>query len=202
VEGGREEASSTKGNAVPSAPLDFGQEAVGAKLSDQATDASATAMGFFGVGRWGAPELALKVVVGESVDEMGAGDDGLEEVGVCARDGVETGEVLTVLDTRTAEGVELCDGGRGGLDLGKGIEIAAVDGLTDLDVAPEVVDALTHAHPAATATSTPIVFEAKDPEVGRVVDHGFDPQDAPLVVELEPVLANAVLDTAPLGTSG
>ena len=52
------------------------------------------------------------------------------------------------------------------------------------------------------ATTTTIRFEAQDPEIGRVVDHGLDSQHAPLIVELEPVLANAVLDTAPLRTSG
>jgi hypothetical protein len=89
------------------------------------------------------------------------------------------------LEARTAERVELFDGGSGGGDHGEGIEIATVDGLTDLDVPPEIVDSLSHGLPETTTTSTPIVLETKDPEVSRVVDHGLDPQDAPLVVELE-----------------
>lgn len=102
MEGGREEASSTKGNAVPSAALDLGEEGMAAKLAYQATDASTPAMCFVRVGWWGGPELALKVAVGETVDEMGAGEDSLEEVGVGACDGVETSELLTVVEARTA----------------------------------------------------------------------------------------------------
>src|SRR5512143_3787026 len=64
------------------------------------------------------------------------------------------------------------------------------------------MNALTHGLPDATAAPTSIGFEAEDPEVGRMVYHGLDPQHAPLVVELEPILADAVLDTAPLWTSG
>ncbi len=64
------------------------------------------------------------------------------------------------------------------------------------------MNALTHGLPDATTASTSIGLETEDPEVGRVVYHGLDPQHAPLVVELEAVLADAMLDTAPLGTSG
>jgi hypothetical protein len=130
---------------------------------------------------------------------MATRKNSLEEVAVSTGDGVEAREVLLVLEAGAAEGVELEEGSGGGPDLGQGIEIAAIGGLADLHVTPEVVDALVHAHPAAAATSSTIVLEAQDPEVGRVVDHGLDPQHAPLVVELEPVLADAVLDTAPPG---
>ena len=175
MEGGGEEASSPKGNAVSSAALDLGDKRVAAKLAYQAADASTPAPCFVEVGRWRVPELSLEVAVRESVDEMGAGEDSLKELGVGTSNGVETSELLTVLEARTAERVELFDGGSGGGDHGEGIEIATVDGLTDLDVPPEIVDSLSHGLPETTTTSTPIVLETKDPEVRRVVDHGLDP---------------------------
>jgi hypothetical protein len=52
VEGGGEEASSPKGNAVSSAALDLGDKSVAAKLAYQAADASTPATYFVGIGRW------------------------------------------------------------------------------------------------------------------------------------------------------
>jgi len=202
VECGGQKPAAAQSDAIAAASGDLGQEGVAAELSNKAAYplASTAALGW--VRGWRIPELVLEVSVTEAVDQVAAGEHGLEEVRVCARDGAETGDSLTELDAMTAERVQLCDGGAGGLDLSQGIEVAAVGGLADLNVTPEIVEAFVHAHPAAVATATAIVLETKDPEVGRGVDHGLDPQDAPLVVELEPVLANAVFDTAPLGTSG
>jgi hypothetical protein len=202
VEGCGQEAPSKESDAVSSASRDLGQESVSAELADEAADASTTATGLSGVGGWGGPELILEVTVAEAVDQVAAGEEGAEQVTVGVGDGVEAGKVLTELDARAAEGIELCDGSRGRFHHGQGIEIESVGGLADLYVTPEVVKAFVHAHPTPTTTSTTVILETEDPVVSRVVDHGLDPQHAPLVVELEPVLANAVLDTAPLGTSG
>ena len=90
MEGSREEASSPKGEAVSSTALDLGQEGMSSELSDEAADALTAATGFFEVGGWGVPDLCLEVVVGETVDEVCAGEDSLKEVGVDASDGVET----------------------------------------------------------------------------------------------------------------
>jgi len=162
VECSGEESSSAKGDAVSPPALDLGDKGMAPELSDEAADALAATTAFLEVEGWGGPEEGLEVVVGETVDEVCAREDGLEEVDVGASYGVETRELLTTLEARTAEGVELCDGLGVGPDLGEGIEIATVGGLTDLDVSPEVVDALSHGLPVAMTPSTPIVFEAKD----------------------------------------
>jgi hypothetical protein len=85
----REEATSTKGETISSSALDFGQEGVATELADETADATTTATGIVGDGGRGGPELFLEVLVGETVDEVSAGEDRLEEVGVRASDGVE-----------------------------------------------------------------------------------------------------------------
>jgi len=192
VDGCAEEAPSKESDTVSSASWDLGQESMSAELAEEAADASTATTGLNGVGGWRSPELILEVTVAEAVDEVAAGEEGTEQVAVGVGDGVEAGEVVTEVDAGSAEGIELCDCRRGWFHHGQGIEIASVGGLADLHVTPEVVDAFVHAHPSPTATSTTVILETQDPVVRRVVDHGLDPQHAPLVVELEPVLANAV----------
>jgi len=76
---------------------------VSAELADEAADASASGPRLSGVCRRGGPELLLEVTVAESINEVAAGQDGVEQLGVLAGDGVETREALTKLDARAAE---------------------------------------------------------------------------------------------------
>jgi predicted deacylase len=103
VYGGSQEASGQEGDAVPSASRDLGEESVPAELVDDARCASAATTGLLGVGGRRGPQLILEVTVAESIDEMAARQDGLEQAAVGLGDGVEAGEVLTKLDARAAE---------------------------------------------------------------------------------------------------
>ena len=103
MEGCSQEASAEKGDSVSSASWDLGQESMPAQLPDEATDASTTGAGLSGIGGRGGPELVLQVTVAESIDEVVARQDGLEQSAVGLGDGIETCEVLSKMDTRTAE---------------------------------------------------------------------------------------------------
>ena len=160
VDGGGKESSSEGCEAVASTGGDLGEDGVSSELADEAADALATAAGIEGVCRGRGPQLALEVAVGETADEVCAGEDGLEELGVGARDGVEAGVVPAVVEVGATKRVELGDGGAGWGDVGQGVEIAAIGGLADLDVAPEVMDAFVHGFPEAVTASSAIVLEA------------------------------------------
>ena len=101
--GGSQEASAQEGDAVSSSSRDLGQERMSAELSNETRDTSTATTGLPGVGGRRGPELILEVTVAESIDEVAAGQDGLEELAVGLGDGVETCEVLTKLDARAAE---------------------------------------------------------------------------------------------------
>jgi hypothetical protein len=172
------EASTEKGDAVATTSGDLAEEAVSTQLGEDAADALAAVSGLERVTGWCGPDLLLDIAVSQAADEMGTGEHGGEQVAVGAADGVEASIVLAVDHAVAAEGIELGKGRAGRFDFGEGVEVTPVGSLADLHVPPEVVDALVHPHPAATAASTTIALETQDPEVGRVVDHGLDPQDA------------------------
>jgi len=82
---------------------------------------------------------------------------------------------------------------------GDGTRIAAVGGFADLEIAPQVADALAHAHPPTVHFALPVPLEPHDAEVPGAVDDGLDAEHAPLVVHLDPVPADAVLEAAGFG---
>jgi hypothetical protein len=94
--------------------LDLGEQGMSPELADETTHALAAATSFQAVGGWGLPESALEVAVGESVDQVFAGEDRVEQVGVGAGDGVEARVASTVEGAWVAEGIELGGGGGSG----------------------------------------------------------------------------------------
>jgi hypothetical protein len=89
VGGSCEETAAAKGDTVSATGLDLGEEGMSPEFADQAADALTATTGFLGICGCGAPEQRLQVVVGETVDEVSAGEDSLEEVGVGTCHGVE-----------------------------------------------------------------------------------------------------------------
>jgi hypothetical protein len=73
------------------------------ELANQTADAPATAPRLYGVAWWSTPELALKVAVGETVDQMSAREDGLEQISVGARDWAKAGVGVTILEMGAAQ---------------------------------------------------------------------------------------------------
>jgi hypothetical protein len=161
---------------------------------------AASLTGFLGrlAGNW--EKAGGEVTIAEAADGLFPSHHGLEDVAVLGSHRIEFSVAPSVDDPALTQAVELGDRLACGLDLRKGLEVPAIGGLSDLEVSPEVLDAFAHAHPAAALAATAIGFEAEDREVPRVIDDRLDPEDAPLVVHLDPVMAEAVLDPAAVGT--
>ena len=169
------------------------------ELGDQTRGAHAAPLGVLRRAGWGGVEPALEVAVAQTRDRVFAREDGLEELAVRVGDGIEPGDAAALVAMALAEAVERGERMSRSVCGGEAFEVAAVGGFAHLEVAPEVLDAFAHAHPASVAASPAVPLEAQHPEVRRVVDHGFNAQHGPLVVHLDPVLADAVLDAACLG---
>jgi hypothetical protein len=90
VQCSREKASSAKGDAVSATALDLGEQGMASELTDEAANALAAPARFLSIGGLGVPEPRLEVVVGQTVDEVRAGEHSLKGVCVGASDGVET----------------------------------------------------------------------------------------------------------------
>jgi hypothetical protein len=134
--------------------------------------------------------------IAEASDDVLAGQHGLKRLAVLLGDRVELGVAGSIDYPALAEEVELGNGLAGRLHLGESIEIAPVGRLPDLEIAPEVLRPFRHADPTGVLSALLVLLELGDPEVVRVVDRDLDAKDAPLVVELDPVLPDAVLDAA------
>src|SRR6266568_4949947 len=82
VDSGRrqQKASAKGGNAVSSASGDLGEESVPAELVDETGYVSAATTRLVGVGGRCGPQLILEVTVAESIDEVAARQDGLEQL--------------------------------------------------------------------------------------------------------------------------
>src|SRR5881397_892401 len=86
-----------------------------------------------------------------------------------------------------------------GPDCREGVEIAAIGGLADLEIAPQVADPLAHGYPVTVHSALAVAREPHDAEVPGAVDDGLDAEHAPLVVHLDPVPADTVLEAAGFG---
>src|SRR5574341_1063687 len=88
-----------------------------------------------------------------------------------------------------AQVVEFVEGLAFGLHLFQGDEIPPVRRDPYLVIAPHVRHAFTHRHPPPLALD-----RLEDLELARIVDRGFNAEDAPLVVHFDRVALEAVFD--------
>jgi len=98
------------------------------------------------------------------------------------------------LRRRYGTGIEIGDGLALNWRRRQGVEIAKIRALADLQVTPEVRNSLAHTHPPPLVSTFLVGNDSKDSKLARIIDGGFHPQDAVLVVHLEPVVLDAVLD--------
>src|SRR6185369_11607594 len=122
-------------------------------------------------------------------------EHGSEGADVFAAGGVETGEAASLNFFRLGQLPKFLVGGRGVVDDGQGVEIAAVAGVGVLLVVDEAGDVFPHGEIALGSRAVAMITGAPDGEVFGTVDDGFDAQDeAELVVHFEPVAFDAMLD--------
>src|SRR2546422_10062469 len=195
-EHGGHEAVATRSDTIEAGAGDLGNEAVAAKLGDEARGALATPADVGVAVRGVRVEERGEIAVTKAVEEVASVEGGGEESSVVGRDRIEAGDALVADGAAKAQAVELGDGLVCGLDVGESFEKAGVGALAELVEAPEVGHALGHTHPPQRALDP-----SQGLELARVVNGGLDAQDAPLVVHLDGVALHAKLDPKAFGAA-
>src|SRR5262249_30940660 len=142
-------------------------------------------------------EDALEIPVTQPLDQELTPRDGFEQGSVGVREWAQRSYGQAFPGNRAGDLLgETPQRGRG-VDTGQGVEVALVDRLADLSAPVQIGDPSSQLAPRTTTVRVAL-FGPEDLEVRRIVEGVLGPQHAALfVVELEGVLANAVLETDP-----
>jgi hypothetical protein len=152
-----------------------------------------------GRGIRGVSEESLSdIAVAEAGDDMFAGKDGGEELGIGRIGWVEGAVTTGRFADGLAHGVQSAAGSADIFHAGESVKIAAVRGLADPLDAIEEGDSFRHGGPAADAPPA-ADGDAADFEIPGLIEDGFDAQDsAVLVVHLDGVSLGPMLDAGSL----